>query len=450
MNLEERTEIEREADKNRSQWLKVQKKGDKKKSQNSKVLLVRVPDRKRLFKTKVCQPQSSECQGSMSNSKIAYKYEPLDNVEELTKRMKEFREDEGDKENVRTNKPTTENQIRTENKAGSENFAKPNALAAIFSDSDSEDVRRRNKNRNQCPHSVVLSLSKYYENLQYIHENEHLLEIWEEFFGKEYTEHLKLKNFSLSYLTSETKSERSEARGFNHDLSPLEASFTDKRSKLSRLEDHSIEEAEDSESNYKEEDEISSDEEMRKREEALSRDPTSIHPKPDQEEEETKSTGKDTGTKIVPEPEEEQATPPEKPKKRPEEDLEANFYRVCICKKPSARSRLMRKSIIGWNLRVLLLDWMREFSASFQMKRSTYHTSVVYLDALLDSMDSVERKELQLIGAMCLFIASKYDDSILRITDIKHIISSPANMLAAKKLEVSICKVTCEDLTSSL
>lgn len=66
--------------------------------------------------------------------------------------------------------------------------------------------------------------------------------------------------------------------------------------------------------------------------------------------------------------------------------------------------------LISLQMRAVLLNWIAEVVESFMYKREVYHLAVNYLDRYLDELDlSVPKRDFQLLGLTCLYMASKVD-----------------------------------------
>lgn len=61
------------------------------------------------------------------------------------------------------------------------------------------------------------------------------------------------------------------------------------------------------------------------------------------------------------------------------------------------------------NMRSILVDWLIEVAEEYKLHRETLFLSVNYIDRFLSQM-SVLRGKLQLVGAACMFMASKYEE----------------------------------------
>lgn len=61
------------------------------------------------------------------------------------------------------------------------------------------------------------------------------------------------------------------------------------------------------------------------------------------------------------------------------------------------------------SMRAILLDWMMEVSEEFGLKRETFHIAVNLIDRYLSVQLSVKKREFQLIGVTCLYIAAKLE-----------------------------------------
>lgn len=65
---------------------------------------------------------------------------------------------------------------------------------------------------------------------------------------------------------------------------------------------------------------------------------------------------------------------------------------------------------IHYRMRSVLLEWILEVCAVYKLQRETYFITVDLLDRYLSSTKNVSKKNLQLIGVSCLFIASKIEE----------------------------------------
>lgn len=65
---------------------------------------------------------------------------------------------------------------------------------------------------------------------------------------------------------------------------------------------------------------------------------------------------------------------------------------------------------ISLPMRAVLLNWIAEVTELFMLKREVYHSAVSYLDRYLDATDlRIEKCKFQLLGLVCLNLASKYE-----------------------------------------
>lgn len=125
--------------------------------------------------------------------------------------------------------------------------------------------------------------------------------------------------------------------------------------------------------------------------------------------------------------------------------LGSQIYRGCFCKRRKAKmtsvSTFKRHPDLGWNMRIMVVDWMKEFAANLRLKRSTFHLSVAIFDAYLQTAEDITRDKLQFLAAISLLLASKLDDSIMSLADLSFLSTKPSSMSDAKALEFNICKV---------
>jgi len=93
--------------------------------------------------------------------------------------------------------------------------------------------------------------------------------------------------------------------------------------------------------------------------------------------------------------------------------LGKQIFQSCVCSRKQLDAdlpRQERKSDLTWEMRTILLDWMKEFCASYSLKKSTFHLAVTLLDEYCDKKDEyIEKSHVQLTGAICLLLASKIE-----------------------------------------
>jgi hypothetical protein len=93
--------------------------------------------------------------------------------------------------------------------------------------------------------------------------------------------------------------------------------------------------------------------------------------------------------------------------------LGKQIFQSCVCSRKQVDGELLggeRKTDLTWEMRTILLDWMKEFCASYSLKKSTFHLAVALLDDYCEKKDEyIEAKYVQLTGAICLLLASKIE-----------------------------------------
>lgn len=72
-------------------------------------------------------------------------------------------------------------------------------------------------------------------------------------------------------------------------------------------------------------------------------------------------------------------------------------------------SRRFFSDHITMSMRSILVDWLIEVAEEYKLMPETLFLSVAYTDRCLVRMP-IERRELQLVGVTCLFIAAKYEE----------------------------------------
>lgn len=68
-----------------------------------------------------------------------------------------------------------------------------------------------------------------------------------------------------------------------------------------------------------------------------------------------------------------------------------------------------RQSEVTWKMRSILVDWLIEVHGKFRLLPETIFLAINILDRLL-SLRTVALLKFQLVGTVCLFIASKYEE----------------------------------------
>ncbi|XP_030002875.1 G1/S-specific cyclin-E1-like [Sphaeramia orbicularis] len=71
-------------------------------------------------------------------------------------------------------------------------------------------------------------------------------------------------------------------------------------------------------------------------------------------------------------------------------------------------------------MRSILLDWMMEVSEAFTLQRHTFYLAQDYFDRFMQRQYNVQKESLQVIGATCLFLASKMEES--RAVKLKQVV----------------------------
>lgn len=107
-----------------------------------------------------------------------------------------------------------------------------------------------------------------------------------------------------------------------------------------------------------------------------------------------------------------------------------------------------RQPNIRWNMRTLLISWMKDVLADFLFKNNTLHMAVHFVDRFLSATSEVLRARLQLIGLTALIIATKMEEVYLpRIKDFamtaenyytcEEIVDMERTMLKVQKFQTS-------------
>lgn len=73
---------------------------------------------------------------------------------------------------------------------------------------------------------------------------------------------------------------------------------------------------------------------------------------------------------------------------------------------------MSRQKCLTGGMRALLVDWMVEVQESFELNHETLYLAVKLVDLFL-CKEVTGKEDLQLLGAASLFIASKFDVSVI-------------------------------------
>ena len=75
-------------------------------------------------------------------------------------------------------------------------------------------------------------------------------------------------------------------------------------------------------------------------------------------------------------------------------------------------AHLANNSYIDATMRSMVISWMVEVAAEFQLSQHTLHLSVASLDRFLSTTRAVPRTQLQLIAVACLLVSSKHEEEM--------------------------------------
>lgn len=68
---------------------------------------------------------------------------------------------------------------------------------------------------------------------------------------------------------------------------------------------------------------------------------------------------------------------------------------------------------VDWRMRQILVDWLFHVRRRFQLQPETHSLAVYLLDTALFKLNTINKKNLQLYGVACVFIAAKYEEIIV-------------------------------------
>lgn len=62
------------------------------------------------------------------------------------------------------------------------------------------------------------------------------------------------------------------------------------------------------------------------------------------------------------------------------------------------------------SMRAMLLDWLNEVSQAYNLTRQTYYLALDFFDRFLSTKQNMPKKQLQMLGITCMFIAAKIEE----------------------------------------
>jgi len=111
------------------------------------------------------------------------------------------------------------------------------------------------------------------------------------------------------------------------------------------------------------------------------------------------------------------------------------------CYRPDSYYLEKHQPELTWTMRLILVDWMMEVCAEFQLKRETFHYAVNYLDCFLSKVPKLSKFNLQLLGTSSLHLASKMEEiCVPRIQDFARATDNGYTIIQIRDMENDICK----------
>lgn len=104
------------------------------------------------------------------------------------------------------------------------------------------------------------------------------------------------------------------------------------------------------------------------------------------------------------------------------------------------------KGRINADMRSVLVDWMVEVQETFELNHETLYLAVKLVDLFLSKLHC-SRDRLQLLGAVAIFIASKFDDRIPpQLSEVVYICSDTYSIEDLKDMEIRVITTVGFDL----
>ena len=90
---------------------------------------------------------------------------------------------------------------------------------------------------------------------------------------------------------------------------------------------------------------------------------------------------------------------------------------ICHPQKEFALTPYMaNQPTVTQHMRAVLVDWLVEVQENFELNHETLYLAVKLVDTYLAVVPRVPRDNVQLIGAVALFLAAKFDVSLSRFS----------------------------------
>ncbi|XP_027194699.2 cyclin B [Dermatophagoides pteronyssinus] len=99
-------------------------------------------------------------------------------------------------------------------------------------------------------------------------------------------------------------------------------------------------------------------------------------------------------------------------------------------------------NVVTPNMRAVLVNWINGIHRNFRLMPETFYLTISIIDRVL-ARESVEKSQLQLLGATAIFVAAKYEE--IFYPDIKDIVAICDNLYTKHEIllmEIRILKVT--------
>jgi hypothetical protein len=87
-------------------------------------------------------------------------------------------------------------------------------------------------------------------------------------------------------------------------------------------------------------------------------------------------------------------------------------YLKALEKKRQPAADFLKHAQIDGRMRGILLDWLLQIQAKFQLSAETFYLSCMILDRIIVPLD-VNKQNFQLIGLACIFIGSKFEEVLI-------------------------------------
>lgn len=134
-----------------------------------------------------------------------------------------------------------------------------------------------------------------------------------------------------------------------------------------------------------------------------------------------------------------------------EEYVDSFHYTRLLEETRSLPSNFMEGSVVNNKVRQILVDWMMLITNRFTMEHETCHLAIAILDRCIGRIRPLEKNQLQLLAATCVYIAAKNEEVIMHhAQDFTYMADDCFSIKDLLKMETKVSLITIVSLYSKL